>query len=103
MVGLEKVEEEPPSIPDLRDMFPGMLGWDWKNQEIIPSVWASIKDIDTNGWKITREPAPPPLPPKPTSLPQPDVQEDSPSSPGLSLPHLFASADTSSASHGITG
>jgi len=53
------------SASDIRDMFPAALGWDWKNQEVIPSVWASVEDLDANGWKIIRELPPPPLPPKP--------------------------------------
>lgn len=47
------------SASDIQDMFPAALGWDWKNQEVIPSVWASVEDLEANGWKIIREPPPP--------------------------------------------
>jgi hypothetical protein len=85
------VEEEVPSASDLRDMFPGALGWDWQNQEVIPSVWASIQDIETNGWKIIREAAPPALPPKTAPLSQVSAKENTPGTstqlPGIANTH----------------
>jgi hypothetical protein len=64
-VGWQDTEEASSlSAADIQDVFPAALGWDWKNQEVIPSIWASVEDLEANGWKIIRESTPPPLPPK---------------------------------------
>jgi hypothetical protein len=77
----QRNNDEPPSASDLRDMFPDALGWDWRSQEVIPSVWASVAEIEGNGWKIVREPPPPPIPSKPTSSPKLSVQGNATPSP----------------------
>jgi hypothetical protein len=52
------------SVSDMHDVFPDALGWDWKNEEVIPSIWPSVEDLEDNGWKVIREPAPPTPPPE---------------------------------------
>ena len=60
-VGWQDTDEESSlSVSDIQDMFPAARGWDWKNQEVVPSVWASIEDLEANGWKIVRELLSPP-------------------------------------------
>jgi hypothetical protein len=37
------------STSEIGDAFPAALGLDLKKKEVIPSIWASAKDLEANG------------------------------------------------------